>query len=254
MTTTTDTVLQLLAQRASCRNFTTESVDDTLVHHVLDAAVRAPTAFNFQPYSFVVVRDPEQRAGLARIAGGQRHVLAAPVFVVVCADLRRIEDLCEMQDLLISSEHPDALITSVIDASMAGMCATLAAESLGLGSVLVGGIRNNPGAAVELLGLPVGVFALFGLCLGRPAAVSPTPRPRLHTALTVHHERYDTEPRSLPSPPEATGLTSPSGEVADDERAAWRAQIDKGTRSLSRRRAPVWRKPVAEAVLEHPRP
>ncbi|GHC32150.1 nitroreductase family protein [Streptomyces cinnamoneus] len=244
MTTRTDTALQFLAERASCRDFTPEPLADSLVDQVLDAAVRAPTAFNFQPYSFVVVRDPEQRAALARIAGGQRHVVDAPVFVVVCADLRRIEELCDLPGRLIASGHPDALITSVIDASMAGMCATLAAEALGLGAVMVGGIRNDPGATAGLLDLPPGVFAVFGLCLGRPAAGRPAARPRLRTELLVHRERYEGQSRRLPPDPGATGLTNPAGDVTADDRVAWRAQIAKGARSLGRRRAPAWRTPA----------
>ncbi|MCA6092187.1 nitroreductase family protein [Streptomyces sp. SCA3-4] len=249
MTTRTDTALQFLAERASCRDFTTEPLADSLVDQVLDAAVRAPTAFNFQPYSFIVVRDPGQRAALARIAGGQRHVVDAPVFVVVCADLRRIEELCDLPaGRLMGSEHPDALMTSVIDASMAGMCATLAAEALGLGAVMVGGIRNDPGATAGLLDLPPGVFAVFGLCLGRPAAGRPAARPRLRTELLVHRERYDGRSRRLPADVDATGLAGPAGDVTADDRVAWRAQITKGARSLGRRRAPAWRTPATEPV------
>ncbi|MFZ3474044.1 nitroreductase family protein [Streptomyces sp. 4.24] len=248
MTTRTDTVLQLLAERASCRDFTDEQLEDSLVEEVLSAAVRAPTAFNFQPYSFVVVRDPEVRAALRRIAGGQPHVVGAPVFVVFCADIRRIEELCELPGELVSGEHPDAMLTSVIDASLAGMCATLAAESLGLGTVMVGGIRNKPSATAELLGLPPGVFPVFGLCLGRPASTAPAPRPRLHTGLLVHRDRYDAGSGSLPPRPGATGLSSPSGEVTADDRVEWQAQIDKGRRSLGRLRAPAWRSPAAQPV------
>ncbi|MBT2452267.1 nitroreductase family protein [Streptomyces sp. ISL-43] len=249
MTTRTDTVLRLLAERASCRDFTDEQLEDSLVDEVLSAAVRAPTAFNFQPYSFVVVRDPEVRAALSRIAGGQRHVVGAPVFVVLCADIGRIEELCELPgQQLVSGEHPDALLSSVIDTSLAGMCATLAAESLGLGTVMVGGIRNNPSATAELLGMPPGVFPVFGLCLGRPATGPAAPRPRLRTELVVHRDRYDARSGALPPRPAATGLISPAGEVTADDRVEWQAQIDKGRRSLGRLRAPAWRSPAADPV------
>ncbi|MET7483871.1 nitroreductase family protein [Streptomyces sp. NPDC005538] len=136
MATPDHPVLDALARRASSRDFTDAPVPPALLDHVLDAAVRAPTAFNFQPYSLVVVRDPARRAALARIAGGQRHVAAAPVCVVFCADTRRIERLCGLPGQLVPEEHPDAMTTAVIDTSLAGMCATLATQALGLRAAL----------------------------------------------------------------------------------------------------------------------
>jgi nitroreductase len=249
MATVDHPVLDALARRASSRDFTDAPVPPALLDHVLDAAVRAPTAFNFQPYSLVVVRDPARRAELARIAGGQRHVAAAPVCVVFCADTRRIERLCGLPGKLVPEEHPDAMITAVIDTSLAGMCATLAAQALGLGAVMIGGVRNDPEATAGLLGLPPGVFAVFGLSLGRPVPRAAAARPRLPRTLIAHQERYSDHPDRIPAQPE-TVLTGPGGEEATaEERAAWRAQVDQGIRALHRRRTPAWQRAAPIAAV-----
>lgn len=70
--------------------------------------------------------------------------------------------------------------------------ALLAAQSLGLGGVYIGGLRNHPAEVSELLGLPDRVIPLFGLCLGHPAQ-QPEQKPRLPRALVVHQERYQRE-------------------------------------------------------------
>jgi nitroreductase len=64
-------VLKLLGQRASIREFTTPLVPDHMLETVLLAALRAPTSFNFQPYTFVEIRDPQNRAELADTAQHQ---------------------------------------------------------------------------------------------------------------------------------------------------------------------------------------
>ena len=67
--------------------------------------------------------------------------------------------------------------------------AMTAAESLGLGGVYIGGIRNSIEAVTELLQLPQHVLPLFGLCLGWPAD-DPQVKPRLPAALVVHENSY----------------------------------------------------------------
>jgi hypothetical protein len=68
----------------------------------------------------------------------------------------------------------------------------VAAESLGLGTVYIGGMRNDPQRVAETLGLPPRTVAVFGLCVGWPAkdAVAEV-KPRLAQRAVLHHELYD---------------------------------------------------------------
>lgn len=67
----------------------------------------------------------------------------------------------------------------------------MALESLGLGSVYIGALRNDIEGVARELGLPPQVYPVFGLCVGyasseRPAQV----KPRLPQGAVLHHETY----------------------------------------------------------------
>jgi hypothetical protein len=57
---------------------------------------------------------------------------------------------------------------------------------------MIGAMRNDPQDAANLLGLPPGVYVVFGMCLGWPDTQSiPPQKPRLPEDLIIHYEQYD---------------------------------------------------------------
>lgn len=185
----TATVLDVLRHRASVRDFSTKALSDDMLATICDAARQAPTSSNLQAYSLVIVRQPEAKARLAELAGNQKHVIDAPAFIAVCADVRRLGRVAAHAGGTLAKDHLEMTLVACIDAALVGMCASLAADSLGLGTVMIGGMRNNPDGVAEVLGLPDGVFVAFGLCVGWPNA-KPEAKPRLPGQLVVHQERY----------------------------------------------------------------
>jgi nitroreductase len=232
----TSETIDLLHSRASVRAFSAEPVPADLLDDLLAAGLRAPTSFNLQAYSFVVVRDPDRRRALAGLVN-QAHVARAPVTVVVCTDLARLYELGRRHGEAVGPEHQDLLLTSVVDASLAGMCLALGAESLGLGTVMLGAVRNRPAEVAALLGLPADVTALFGVCLGWPGE-TPAGRPRMRPDLLVHAETFDDDRarRSVDDDPAA--LWRSGAAVSDDDAAEWRRQVVRGLQR-ARTRVPV---------------
>ncbi|MCE6995300.1 nitroreductase family protein [Saccharothrix sp. S26] len=228
--TTSSETTSLLENRFSVRSFRDAPVDDDLVERVLAASTRAPTSFNFQGYALVVVRERARRAALAELIG-KSFVAVAPAFVLVCADPGRLWDFGARHDVAVGPQHDDLGLSAVVDASLAGMCLALAAESVGLGTVMVGAVRNRVGAVSALLDLPEGVRVLFGVAIGWTDEVR-RPRPRLRPGLVVHRERYSAASRTAAADGE---LWRPSGEVHDDEVAAWRSEVVRGLRMARRR-------------------
>ena len=181
--------IDLLSKRVSVRRYRPDPVPDAMVEAILKAAFRAPTSSNIQSYSVVVVRDRDVLRRLASITSNQKHVADAPVFLAFCADLTRIAFALEQRGHSVADNNMEIGLVSSIDAALVGMCASLAAESLGLKGVMIGAVRNNATASAEILGLPDRVYCVFGLCLGWPDE-APAQKPRMGYAGMVHYERY----------------------------------------------------------------
>lgn len=185
--TTSDTI-ETLNNRVSVRSYRPEPIDDATLNTLLNAARRTATSSNTQTYSIIVVRDPQKRERLAELAGNQRHIVECGVFVALCADLARMEQAARMHGETLAVNLELSMI-AIVDAAIVGQSLSLAAESLGLGTVMIGAMRNQPQAVAQLLGLPRGVFVVYGLCIGH-IAEKPPQKPRLPEDTVIHYETY----------------------------------------------------------------
>lgn len=80
-------VAEAAERRRSIREFTDEPVAEAELAEILRLTGLAPSAFNLQPWRFVVVREPERKARLAEAAFNQRQVLSAPAVIVLYTDM-----------------------------------------------------------------------------------------------------------------------------------------------------------------------
>jgi nitroreductase len=186
-------VLSLQLARRSVRKFSSREVTDDELAALVAAAQSAPTSSNLQPWSVVAVRDPARKARLAALAAGQAFIEQAPLFLVWVADLGRARRLAERAGTQVAAaDYLETTLIGFVDTALAAQNAVLAAESLGLGSVFVGAVRNQPERVAAELGLPPHTVATFGLAVGAP---DPTEnagvKPRLPQDAVLHRERYD---------------------------------------------------------------
>jgi len=226
-----DTLALQLAHR-SVRKFGPRQVTDDELSALIAAAQSAPTSSNLQPWSVVAVRDPARKARLAALAGNQAFIEQAPLFLAWIADLGRARRLAARAGAaLAAADYLETTIIGFVDTALAAQNTGVAAASLGLGSVFVGALRNQPEQVAAELGLPPHTVAAFGLAVGEP---DPTERAgikvRLPQAAVLHLERYDAQ--------------AADAHIADyDERlAAYNAQFgltgDWSSRVLARLRGP----------------
>ncbi|MGH9642029.1 MAG: nitroreductase family protein [Terriglobales bacterium] len=78
---------QAIRDRRATPSFLPDPVPEVDLEKILAAGLAAPSAYNLQPWRFVVVRDPEQRRRLRAAAMNQPKVEEAPVVIVACGDL-----------------------------------------------------------------------------------------------------------------------------------------------------------------------
>ena len=145
-------------------------------------------------WSVVTVTDPARKARLGALAGSQRHIAQAPLLMVWLADLARARQLNAAMDKPSEAlDYLELFLTAAIDASLAAQNAATAFEALGYGTCYIGAMRNDPVVVAKELALPPGVFAVFGLTVGRPApGHEGSVKPRLPQSTVVHAETYDT--------------------------------------------------------------
>jgi hypothetical protein len=114
----------------------------------------------------------------------------APVFLVFCADARRLERIGTMRNHPQRNGDLEAFLNASVDAALAMQTFILAAESVGLGCCPISVIRNQMTTVARELSLPDGVFPVAGLCAGYPAGTGYISM-RLPPAVTVHTDTYD---------------------------------------------------------------
>lgn len=183
------TIASLLDHR-SVRAYRPDPLPPGTLETLVAAAQSAATSSNLQTWSVVSVADPAKRAVLAGIAGGQAHVEQAPLFLAWLADASRMERVGTATGTPLEGlPYLETFLVAAIDAAMAAQNAVVAAESLGLATVYIGALRNDPARVAETLDLPPGAVAVFGLCVGY-AAVAGEVKPRLPQAAILHRDAY----------------------------------------------------------------
>lgn len=188
------TLGHLLGHR-STRSFLPSALAPGVIEVLAAAAQSAPTSSNTQSYSIVAVQDPATRATLARLADNQGFIATAPLLLLWVADLARARAIgADLAEDLAALDYTEAWLVASVDAMLAAQNAVVAAASLGLGSVYLGSLRNEPEAVAELVGLPRGAYVVAGLAVGHPDPDRPAEvKPRLPQSVVLHHERWSAD-------------------------------------------------------------
>ena len=165
-------VLQTIAERRSHRAYVQEALDEEKLQAILKAALQSPSATNRQPWHFSVVQDPELIQEI--------HVEAVRAFLVQGDPERaaRFKDSGHQ----IFFHAPTVIFVfgekgfswTQVDCGIAVQNMALAAESLGVGSVILGmpkaAFMGEKGDALRSrLSCPEGYDFVVALALGRAA-------------------------------------------------------------------------------------
>lgn len=188
-----NTTIETLFQHRSVRAYTNDAIKPGTLELLVAAAQSASTSSNLQTWSVVAVQDAARKDRLAQLAGNQEHVRRCPLFLVWVADLSRFKSLGVKHGVAHEGlTYMEAFLLASIDSALAAQNAAIAAESMGLGVVYIGGMRNHPEEVAKELGLPDYAFATFGMCIGYPDPQKPASvKPRLPQAVVLHKEQYD---------------------------------------------------------------
>jgi len=185
-------VIEQIKRHRSVRQYTNEPIPSELLQELIECGQAAASSSFIQAYSIIRVTDEDNRSKISEAAGGQPWIIQAAEFLVICADLKRIDHCCQKTEAGALEGYTEHFIAATVDAALMAENLLLAAESEGLGGVFIGGIRNAPDVVAECLDLPELVYPTFGLCLGWPDQ-DPYTKPRMPVEMILHQDRYQAE-------------------------------------------------------------
>ncbi|HLL45641.1 MAG TPA: nitroreductase family protein [Longimicrobiaceae bacterium] len=178
-------VREAAEQRRSIRAFEQEPIPHEDIEDILDLVRLAPSAFNAQPWRFVVVESPEMRQRLAAAAYNQRQVASAPAVIVLYTDMAdRLATLDEVLHPGMPAEQRTRSRDSVLRTFRSQSEAERETWAAGQGNIALGylllaaeahGYQTSPMAGFdaqavkELLGLPGNVKIPALVTIGRGA-------------------------------------------------------------------------------------
>lgn len=184
-------VLQTALAHRSIRKFTEQAIDRDTLAQLIYAGQMASTSSYMQNVSVIRVSDKEKRAQIRQICtqatGGKGHAYVehCAEFLVFCIDGSRHKHFAPAAQL----DWTEVLLVGAVDVGIFAQNVMLAAESIGLGGVYIGSIRNNMAKAAEILQTPDYVLPLIGMCLGYPDQ-EPAQRPRLPLDNVLFENEY----------------------------------------------------------------
>lgn len=183
-----ETVQSLLHHR-SIRKFRKQELTQEELDLLLEVAQQAPTSNFRQSYSILSITDPSLKKELAEI-GQQEYIESAPHLFIFLVDQARNTKIAEAQAAPAHVQgSPERFLSAYADALLASQNMVVAAESLGLGTVYLGSILNDPKRLCQLLALPAYVYPAVGLALGWPDQ-DPQIKPRLPRNIIYMENRY----------------------------------------------------------------
>ena len=173
---------EAISGRRATRDFTGQAVDQETLRRLIDAAVRAPSASNGQPWTFTVVRD---QGLLERISDAAKSHMLATLPDGPQSD--RYRTMLSDASFHIFYHAPALILISGIvqrpwvveDCALAAENMMLAAHSEGLGTCWIGfaqGFLNTPEGKAAF-SLPATWMPVAPIIVGLPKVV-PAPVPR----------------------------------------------------------------------------
>jgi nitroreductase len=153
-------LLEALRTRRSVRQWTAEPVPDEQLKELIEAAAKAPSGSNTQPWAFVVIREQGRLKRLRAAAPGIAGRAAA--IVLICLDKQRAD------------EEPGTaeydMVHMTLGAAMQNLL--LAAHDQGLGACAIGSFHHASLASIVSLPpyLEVKLLVALGYPVSQPAA------------------------------------------------------------------------------------
>ena len=191
--------VEAMLGHCSVRTFLPDPLPEGALATLVAAAQSASTSSALHQWSLVAVTEPDLKQQLAATVARTVPTDRIPwmeecsALLLWVADASRSAEITQEQggDPVVL-DYLDSFLMASVDAALAAQNASLAAESIGLGVVFLGVMRNAAREIAELINLPPFSFVTFGMAVGHPDPARPSGiRPRPAQDVVLHHNRYE---------------------------------------------------------------
>ena len=158
-----------------------KKISDKDLNKILTAAINAPNAGNLQACKFILVDKQDIKEQLTKASLDQRWMTQAPIFIVVCSDLKKLKKY-----------YPNKFkLYAIQDTSLASENLMIMAHALKIGSCFVSAFDEK--SVKRILRLPDEVEAYCIITLGYPNEKNTKKRSSLDLSLSFN--RYGSSER-----------------------------------------------------------
>lgn len=191
--------IEALLSHKSVRTFLPEPLPEGAIETMVAAAQSASNSSALNQWSLVAITDPQLKQRIADTVARSVPVdripwiEEAPALLLWVADLSRAAGLTEEAGKApVIFDYLDSFLMASIDAALAAQNAAIAAESIGLGIVYLGVMRNIAKEVAEIINLPEYSFVTFGMAVGLPdESRTSSIRPRPAQPMVLHYNHYE---------------------------------------------------------------
>lgn len=185
--------IEIMKNHRSIRKFKDTMISDDIINELVAVAQRAPTSLNGQQTGIIMIKDKESKKKIEQIAVDMPWIIECPVFFLFIMDFLKTKLACKKNGKKQTvTDSVESIMVGSVDVGLSMQNVITAAESLGLGTVCIGSIRNDPATIIKLFELPKYTYPVAGLCLGYPEDHSRL-KPRLDISTYCHFEKYSQE-------------------------------------------------------------
>ena len=195
-------IFEVINSQRAMRRLKPDPVPEELIWKLLDAAIKAPSGGNRQPWNFIVIRDDETKTKIAEWYLDGWNKAYGPLKQAAMASPASTRTYASADHLANHLAHVPVLIIATINTAGVAPVSTsgasiypavqnlmLAARALGLGTTITTLHRTHEAEVKQLLGVPEGVDTMALIPLGYPVGKF-GPTNRIPTEKVVYWDKW----------------------------------------------------------------
>lgn len=173
----------------SIRAFKPQALSKEQLTTLYEAARHTSSSMFMQQFSILHITDEKKRAAVRQL-GKQPYIGQNGELLIFLVDLYRNQKIRQAAGKDDGRLHTTDIFQQAVEDTVLAVQNTLvAAESMGLGGVILGSVKNDPIELIRVLDLPKMTFPLLGLQVGIPDQ-DPQLKPRLPLDTLVMENDY----------------------------------------------------------------